>query len=112
MSKLVDVTGPATYRMLATVFTDVVGDDEKWYQPRGLSRCFRSDKEYPTVSAATGDHEALDIPELAESVREALTTVIDKVGGFPRIKITLELFPCKCPPQALLGVKKKTGDAT
>jgi len=110
MENLVDTTRPATYKMYATLFTEVL-DDEKWYQVQGLSRCFRSDTDYPTAEAAVTDRAALDITTLATRIEEVLASAIDKAGGYPRIRVTLELFPVKCAPRASSGTPKKESEA-
>lgn len=105
MPELIDKTGPATYKMMATILTESVDEaGEKWLSVPKLSRCFQSDKLYSTVEEAVRDAKALNYSELARSIEVILLSASAEVGGNPRIRMTLEVQPCKVLPKALLGL--------
>lgn len=105
VSELVDKTGPATYKMMATVLTEVVDEaGEKWLSVPTSSRCFQSDRHYSTVDEAVRDAKALNYSELARSIEVILLSAVAEAGGNPRLRMTLEVQPCKVLPKAFLGL--------
>ena len=104
MSEMIDKTGPATYKMMATVFTETVDEaGEKWLSVPKASRCFQSDRHYPTFEEAVRDTKALDYSGLARDIEVILLSAVAEAGGNPRIRMTLEVQPCKVLPKGALG---------